>query len=203
MDPVVLIGGSAVAGKSLAELIGEARAHPGAMTYASSGYFANTHLSMQLFQDASKTLITHVPYQGAGPAIAAVLGNQVTLSTAGPASIVSFLKSDRMKVYAVMARERIASLPDVPTLRELGVDASYYVWSAVFAPANTPPEIVATLRRATAAVAGSPSFMAAMDRAGAPPAYLDGPDLDKFLGAEARVLTKVVQLIGKSPDYKP
>lgn len=195
LEPVVLFGGPAMAGKTVKEIVEKARANPDTVTYSSSGYYANTQLSMQVLANVADVTFKHVPYQGGGPAMIAVLSDQVDLSTGGPATVASQLEGNRLTPLAIMGPERHPRLPDIPTLREAAYDANFYVWSGLFAPAATPKEVLEKLRSAMKQVAQDPEFREAMEKIDTPLAYQDADEFAAFLKQEEALLIETARSI--------
>ena len=106
------------------------------------------HVPMEQLKAAERLSITHIPYTGAGPAIVGLLSGQVDALATGPASIVGHIKSGRARALAHWGTGRLAALPDVPSFKELGIDAEFAQWAGVFAPAGTPDAVVNKLREA-------------------------------------------------------
>jgi tripartite-type tricarboxylate transporter receptor subunit TctC len=144
--PQVLVARANLPASNLRELIAYAKANPGKLNYASSGNGSIQHISGELFKQLTGTLITHVPYKGAGPAVQDLLGGQVDLFFTTPASVVSQIKADKLKALAVTSPRRLASLPQVPTAAESGLsNFDLDSWFALYAPAGTPADIVQML----------------------------------------------------------
>ena len=131
-----------VSAKTAAELVAEARANPGKLTYSSAGVGSGNHLAGALFADAAGIQLTHVPYKGAGPALADVLGGVITMNFSSLPPAVPQIKAGTLKALAVTGNRRITSLPDVPTLEEQGIDATINGWHGLFAPARTPDVVL-------------------------------------------------------------
>jgi tripartite-type tricarboxylate transporter receptor subunit TctC len=131
---------------TLRELIVYAKANPGKLNYASSGNGSIQHIAGELFKQLTGTFITHIPYKGSGPAVQDLMGGQVDMFITTPAGVVSQIQGGRLKGLAVTSRQRLASLPQVPTASEAGL-AGYELdsWFALYAPAGTPADIVQTL----------------------------------------------------------
>lgn len=91
----------------------------------------------------------HVPYTGAGPAVLALLGGQVDALSTGPASVLQQVQACKLRVLSHWGEGRLTALPDVPSLKELGVPVQYFQWAGLFVPADTPPAVVETLRQAS------------------------------------------------------
>ena len=136
----------------MAELIDLARANPGKLNFASSGYGAAAHLAGELFKTMAHIDIVHVPYKGAGSALQDVISGQDQMMFATAASVVGLIKGEQVRPLAVTTLRRTAILPDVPTVDELGIKGfEATTWHGLVAPAGTPKDIIATLNRATIA----------------------------------------------------
>jgi tripartite-type tricarboxylate transporter receptor subunit TctC len=158
--PISLIGTQAnilvvnpnVPAHTMAELIDLARANPGKLNFASSGYGAAAHLAGELFKTMAHIDIVHVPYKGAGSALQDVISGQDQMMFATAASVVGLIKGEQVRPLAVTTLRRTAILPDVPTVDELGIKGfEATTWHGLVAPAGTPKDIIATLNRATIA----------------------------------------------------
>jgi len=162
--------------KSAADLLAQAKAAPGKLTYGSAGNGTSTHLAAELLKVSAKVFVTHVPYRGASPMTTDLLGGQVDLGFATLPSIASMLSSGKLRPLAVTSLKRSPLLPDVPTFAEAGV-AGYQadVWYAVFAPAGTPPDVVRRLYAAFKRAAESEEFRRRAANEGLQ-ITLDGPE---------------------------
>ncbi len=200
LEPVVLMGQASAPEDTVRKVIEAARARPSTWSYASTGYYANGHVSMEAFAHAAQVKMLHAPYQGGALALAAVAGNQVNLTTAGPASASTFVKGGRLRALAIMGDRRLPGLPDVPTLKELGLDASYHVWTGLFAPAATPQPVLEALRTAMRTVMQDAAFIAAAQKMEATLDYQDAPEFQTFVQSESRRLGEVTRRIGKIPE---
>src|SRR5207248_8474796 len=147
-DPSVLVVRAEAPYKTPKEFIAAAKARPGKINYSSSGVYGTLHVAMEIFANAAGIQLFHVPYQGGGPAVTALLAGQVEASAQGPAAVIGHIKGGKMRALGSWGSERLKLLPDVPTLKEQGYDAEFYIWSGVFAPAATPAAIVNRLRAA-------------------------------------------------------
>ena len=132
---------------SAAELVAQAKADPGRLTYSSAGVGSGNHLAGALFADAAGIQLTHVPYKGTGPALADVLSGTITMNFSSLPPAVPQIKAGTLKALAVTGTRRISSLPDVPTLQEQGIDAAINGWHGLFAPAKTPDAILDRIER--------------------------------------------------------
>src|SRR5437016_11299582 len=196
-DPTVLAVRADSPWKTLQELVADAKRRPGAITYGSSGNYGTMHMPMEMFAAAAGIKLLHVPYTGGGPAVVALLGGNVDAISSGPSTVIQHVKAGKLRVLASWGDKRLASLPDVPTLVELGYDAVFFQWSGLFAPAGTPEPVLARLREAARVGASDPKFAAAMATVETPIQYLDAPELQSFWDADAKKLADVVRRVGK------
>jgi len=199
-DPTVLVVRADGPYKTLKDLVEAAKAKPGTINYGSSGVYGTLHVAMEIFADAAGIELFHIPYQGGGPAVAALLGGQIDALASGPSAAIGQIKGGKMRALAVWGDKRLASLPDVPSMKELGYAATFYTWSGLFAPAATPSPILMTLRDAVRRTAEDPEFKEAMAKVETPIAYLDAPAFKTFLDKDAARLKVAVERIGKVPE---
>ncbi len=196
-DPTILVVRADGPYKSLKDFVDAAKANPGKINYSSSGVYGTLHVSMEIFANAANIKLFHVPYQGGGPAVTALLGGQVEALASGPAAAIGQIKGGKMRALASWSDKRLQLLPEIPTFRELGYDAEFYIWSGVFVPAATPAPIVAKLRDAVREVANSAEFKSAMEKVETPVHYLDAPEFQKYWERDAARLKLALEKIGK------
>jgi tripartite-type tricarboxylate transporter receptor subunit TctC len=197
-DPTVLVVAADSPYKTIHEFIASAKAYPNQINYSSSGVYGTLHVAMEMFANAAGIRLFHVPYQGGGPAVSALLGGQVHALASGPAAAIGQIRAGKMRALASWGDKRLALMPDLPTFKELGYkDVEFYIWSGVFVPAATPAPIQAKLREAVRAAVADPQFRGAMDKVGTPLGYLDAPEFRVFLAKDAARLKVAVEKIGK------
>jgi tripartite-type tricarboxylate transporter receptor subunit TctC len=197
-DPTVLVVAADGPYKTIQEFIAAAKAYPNQMNYSSSGVYGTLHVAMEMFANAAGIKMFHVPYQGGGPAVAALLGGQVHALASGPAAAIGQIKGGKMRALAGWGDQRLPLMPELPTFKELGYkDVEFYIWSGVFAPAATPAPIVNRLREAVRAAVADPQFRGAMEKVQTPISYLDAPEFRGFLAKDAARLKVAVEKIGK------
>ncbi len=184
--------------KTLKELVDDARKRPGELTFASSGPYGASHLPLEMFLQAAGLKMRHLPTTGGGPATTAVLGGHAQLWASPPALAAPHIAAGKMQALATWGATRLAAFPDVPTLKELGYDVEYYIWTGLFAPRGIPPHVLQTLRDATRRAVQDDEFKAAMDKAKTPIAYQDADEFKAFWDADARRIAAVIQFIGKT-----
>ena len=201
-DPTVLVVRAESPYRTLKDFVDAAKANPGKINYSSSGVYGTLHVAMEIFANAAGMRLFHVPYQGGGPAVTALLGGQVDALASGPAAAIGQIKGGKMRALAAWSDKRLALMPEVPTFKELGYDAEFYIWAGVFAPAATPQPIVARLRDAVRSAVNDPDFKAAMDKVATPVSYLDAPEFQKFWDHDAKRLAIALEKIGKVEEKK-
>jgi tripartite-type tricarboxylate transporter receptor subunit TctC len=196
-DPTVLVVRSDSPWKTYAEFIAYAKANPGKISFGSSGNYGTMHVPMEQLKTATSTFMLHVPYTGAGPAVLSLLGGQIEALSTGPASVKQHIASGRLRALAHWGDGRLASMPDVPSFKELGVPIQYSQWSGMFVPADTPAAVVESLRQAAKFAAQDPRAVGALTAAGTSFMYQDAPDFDRFVQADAKEMSALVARIGK------
>ena len=199
-DPTVLVVRADGPYRTLKDLVDAAKAKPATINYGSSGVYGTLHVAMEIFAEAAGIRLFHIPYQGGGPAVAALLGGQIDALASGPAAAIGQIKGGKMRALAVWGDKRLASMPDVPSVKELGYDATFYIWSGLFAPAATPPAVMSVLRDAVRRTVEDAEFKDAMAKVETPIAYLDAPEFKVFLDRDAARLRLAVERIGKVPE---
>ena len=196
-DPPVVVVGAERPWKSLKELLDDARRHSGEITYASSGLYGASHVPIEMLLHAAGVKMRHLPTTGGGPATTAVLGGHAALWASPPGIALPHIKAGKLRPLASFGATRLAALPDVPTLKELGYDVEYYLWAGLFAPRAVPPTVFTTLREATRRAVQDPEFRAAMDKVETPIAYQDADEFRTWWDADARRLATVIRQIGR------
>jgi len=196
-DPTVLAVRADAPWKTYQEFIADAKAHPGKLNYGSSGNYGTMHMPMEMLASATGVKLTHVPYTGAGPAIVGLLGGQVDAVATGPSTIVQHVNAGKVRVLAHWGDVKLVALPDVKSLKELGTNVEYAQWSGLFVPAATPEPVVQRLRTAARAAATDPKVKEILLTAGSPIQYLDAPEFQRYVDADAAKMTEVVRKVGK------
>ena len=197
-DPPVLVVNAERSWKTLKEAVDEIRAKPGEITFTSSGLYGASHVPMEMLMNAAGGLkMRHLITTGGGPATTAVLGGHAAMWSSPPALALPHVKAGKLRPLATWGATRLASFPDVPTLKELGYDMEYYIWTGLFAPRGTPPAVVRALREAARHAVQDPEFRGAMDKAQTPIAYQDADEFRAFWDADAARLSAVIKKIGR------
>jgi tripartite-type tricarboxylate transporter receptor subunit TctC len=197
-DPVLLLVNDQQPYKTVKDFIDDARKRPEAIIYSSGGLYGATHLPVAIFEKATGIpKMRHLPTNGGGPALTALLGNNAQASTQAMSAASQHIKSGKLWALASFGATRSELLPDVPTLKELGYNAEYYLWVGLFAPKGTPADVVATLSAALDKAAESDQFKTVVSNLGQEYAYQSAKDFAAFWDADARISDEAVQLIGK------
>ncbi|MEK6245120.1 MAG: tripartite tricarboxylate transporter substrate binding protein [Pseudomonadota bacterium] len=202
-DPTVLVVAGDSPFRTVQDFVASAKAYPNQMNYSSSGVFGTLHVAMEMFANAAGIKLFHVPYQGGGPAVTALLGGQVHALASGPAAAVGQIKAGKMRALAGWGDKRLPMMPELPTFKELGYqDVEFYIWSGVFAPVATPAPLITRLRDAVRAAVADPAFKGVMEKVQTPISYLDAPEFRGFLAKDAARLKIAVEKIGRIDEKK-
>ena len=157
------------------EFITYAKANPGKVRIGNSGTGAIWHLAAEALAEKTGAKFNHVPYDGANPAVTALLGGHIEAVTVSPAEVVAHVTAGKIKILAVMADQRLPAFDKVPTLKEKGVDLSVLTWRGIVVPKKTPQEIQDVLRAAAKKTAEDPAFKEQLAKMNLTHAYLDAP----------------------------
>ncbi|THC43408.1 tripartite tricarboxylate transporter substrate binding protein [Massilia sp. Mn16-1_5] len=196
-DPTVLVVRADSPWKTLAEFVAAVRSKPGAYSFGSSGNYGTMHVPMEMLKSEAKLHLLHVPYTGAAPAVMALLSDQVTALSTGPASVAQHVKAGKLRVLAHWGSQPLAAFPGVPSLKEAGYPVEFAQWSGLFVPSETPDAVVAKLREAAKAAANDPQVRQVMNGAGSPLQYLDTPEFQAYIAEDSKKLKEAVHRIGK------
>jgi tripartite-type tricarboxylate transporter receptor subunit TctC len=197
-DPVLLLVNTQQPYKTAKEFIEAAKKNPDSIVFSSGGLYGATHLPLAYLERATGPLkLRHLPTNGGGPAITAILGNNAQVTTQSVSATLAQVKAGKLRALASFGATRSKFLPNVPTFKELGYDVEYYLWVGIFAPKGTPPAIVTTLRTTIKQAAHSEAFLTVLTNAGQELAYLDGPDFQKFWDIDGKRTDEAVISIGK------
>jgi tripartite-type tricarboxylate transporter receptor subunit TctC len=183
--------------KTLEELIGDARANPGKLSYGSAGQGTNSHLTMELLKLARSIDLGHVPFQGSGPLKSAVLGGHVQVGSISLSTMIPLIKSGDVVALVISGDKRNPAVPDVPTMAEKGVpEASLSTVMELYAPAKTPKPVVDRLAAALATAMKNPETAVALDKAGLE-LYHQPPDVSRREAErEAEVVLAAAKKLG-------
>lgn len=180
--------------KTVADVIANAKAQPGKLTYASAGNGTSIHLAGEVFASQAKVDMLHIPYKGSGPAVTDLLGGQVNYMFDSITSAKPHILSGKLRAVGLTTAKRSSALPNVPTLAESGL-AGYEVspWFAVFAPASTPKPIIAKLNAALLDAMKQPDIKAKFETIGAESIGSTPEELGKYLNQEIARWGKLIK----------
>lgn len=193
--PQVLFVNSKVSSRNLRDLIDYSKSHPIDLTYASVSPGSASHLTMELLKLQTGATIRHIPYRGAGPAVSDVIGGQVSMMTVIAGSVVPHIMSGRVRALAVTSAERFNLLPDVPTLKETGIEGleELNAWIALVAPKGTSKEIISKLSKASADILNDPDVVDRLRQLGFKSDYKTPSQLDAKMRSERSMWEKVAK----------
>ncbi|MCD1262310.1 tripartite tricarboxylate transporter substrate binding protein [Shinella sp. AETb1-6] len=192
--PNVLVVNPALPAKNVEELLALLKGAPDQYSYASSGNGTPLHLSGELFKSMAGVEMVHIPYKGAGPALNDVIANQVPIMFDNLPSSSGHIKAGTLRALAVTTKERAASFPDVPTVAESGIPGyETYTWNALFAPAGTPPEVIARLNQSANTALKDPAVAERMKEFSATIVGSTPEELGAHVKAEIAKWTPVVR----------
>jgi tripartite-type tricarboxylate transporter receptor subunit TctC len=194
-DPCVVFVQKDAKWKDFAEFIADAKARPDMITYSSSGPFGPTHLPTEMLQQATGTQMRHVPTNGGAPAMNMLVGGHVDLFFTVPALAMQFVEAGKLRPLVGSGDKRIAELPAVPTLKELGVDLEYAVWAGVFMQKSVPAGIRKTIEDAVAKIAADPTFQAAVAKTGSTLAYQNAADFQAWWEKDSAAMDTTIKKI--------
>jgi tripartite-type tricarboxylate transporter receptor subunit TctC len=199
--PQVMVVNPQLPAKTVAEFIDYAKANPGELSMASSGVGASPHLSGEYFKSLAKIDMVHVPYRGSGAAYPDLISGKVQVlfdNLGGPA--LQMVRSGQLRALAVTSAKRWPLLPDLPTIAETVPGYDVDVWYGMFAPKNTPPEIVKQLNAALANVVADPQIAARFAQDGGLPSPMPVESLGKFLRDDQARWRKMVEAAGLTAE---
>ena len=196
-DPSLVFVNTSQPWMTLEDLVDDARKRPGEILYASGGLYGTTHVAIEIFEKATATRMRHLPTTGGGPALTAVLGNHAALLAAHPAVGGPQFKAGKLRPLVTMGQQRVATFPDVPTMKEMGYDGEYYQWNGVFVQAKVPEPIVRFWREAVAKAVKDPELIASVARQGTSVTYLDADEFQPWWDRDSKVTEDAVRAIGK------
>ena len=187
--------------KTVSEMIAYAKANPGKINFGSPGNGSSPHLSGELFKSMAKVDLTHIPYKGSAPAVADLLGNQISIMFDNLPSVIPHVRSGKLRAIAITTATRSPELPDVPTIAEAGLPGYEAAsWFGLFAPADTPAPVLATLSTALAKVLSNPDVQKKISMQGGEVVNETPAQFAAFIKAETTKWGKVVKDSGARID---
>lgn len=198
-SPTLIVVNAESPWKTLADLIRDAKAKPGFYAFGSGGIYGMSHLPAEIFARAAGLKFRHVPYTGGGPTLAALVGKHIDFATMYPGPTLPLVKGNKIRALAVQGDQRLKGYPDVPTVKELGLDAEFSGWVGFVAPQKTPAAIVNRLREVSRLVAEDKKFIEMIENSGDEVRFVSGEKMGAYLDYESAKIGKVmVDLIRES-----
>ncbi|MEO6744410.1 MAG: tripartite tricarboxylate transporter substrate binding protein [Caldimonas sp.] len=198
---LALVGKAGLAPNTLGELIKQAKAKPGGLSYASSGPGTPYHMAGELFKAMAGISMVHIPYRGSSGARSDVLGGQVDLMFDAIPTMTEHIRAGKVKVYGTTGKARSPVLPNVPTMAEAGVPGyEAVIWLGLMAPKGTPPAIVSRLNAEVTKIVGSPDVAKAWAAQGATPMTMSTDAFTRYLNQDIEKWARIVKISGAKPD---
>ncbi|WP_459615271.1 tripartite tricarboxylate transporter substrate binding protein [Bordetella sp. 2513F-2] len=199
VSPLVAAVASNAPFKTAQELVAHARAHPGEVSFGSSGNGSSAHLTTELLKLLTRTDMVHVPYRGAAPALVDLMGGQISLFLDPPPNLIEPAKAGRIRLIGVASDKRLPVLPDVPTFAEQGIEGLMgSTWAAVIAPAGVPQEIVQRMSEEIGRIIRGQEAQARLEAMGTLPEGSTPQDCRRFIEAETVKWARVIREAGVS-----
>jgi tripartite-type tricarboxylate transporter receptor subunit TctC len=196
----VLVANNAFPGKSVAELIAYAKAHPGKLNMATPGVGSAGHVSGEMFKMMTGVSMVHVPYRGSVPALTDLMSGQVQVMFDNLPSSIEHIRAGRIRALAVTPAQRSAAIPDVPTMGETVPGYVGGGWSGIGAPRNTPREIIDLLNREVNDALTDPKIAGRLENLGSPVLMLSPAEFQQLIEAETVRWAKVVRFANIKPE---
>ena len=199
--PQVLVVNAQTPFKSIADLVAHAKANPGKLNYSTGGVGTLPHLNAELFKSVSGTNILHVPYKGGGPALTAVVAGEVQMTFDTVSTSLQLIQDGKLRALAIVGPKRAPELPGVPAMPEIGFPSvTSGAWTALMAPRDTPPAIIAKLNAATNSALQGDAMKAALSKLGAQPRGGKPEDLTAHLQRETEKWKPIVAALNLKVD---
>lgn len=200
-QPNVLVVNPSFPAQSVADFIALAKAKPGGLSYASPGAGTSNHLAMEMLKKAAGIFVVHIPYRGGGAAVTDVLGNQVPILFINVDVALPHIRAGRLRPLAVSSAQRTPVLPEVPTLAESGFPGFEATsWTAVYAPARTPADVVARLHGEIQKALARPDVGDRLRQGGFVPSQMTQAEFVQFNAKEYAKWGEAVRRSGATPD---
>ena len=195
--PNILIVNPALPANSVKELIALAAKSPWKISFASTGQGTSSHLSSELFKLMANVDITHIPYKGGPPAVADLIGGQVNMMFINMPTGIGHVKSGKARILAVSSLRRVSQLPEVPTVDQAGLKGyDTQAWSGLYAPAGTPPEVIAKLNAEVVKILKMPAVREQLAAQGAEPVGDSPEEFARFMRDEIAKWAKLIKISG-------
>jgi tripartite-type tricarboxylate transporter receptor subunit TctC len=193
----VMVVHNSVPAKSLKEFIELARRYPGKLNFSSSGAGSTNHLASELLNGRYKLKMVHVPFKGSGPALVALMSGEVDVGTLAVPGAIPIIRAKRVRPLAVLSKERVPALPDVPTAKESGVDDFVVsIWYGMLAPAGTPRDYINRLNAEIRKALASPDMKQRLAASGVDPLVSTPDEFANHIKSETVRYAKIIKDAG-------
>lgn len=188
--------------KTLADMIKDCKAKPSTYAFSSGGLYGGSHMPAEVLMKAVGITARHVPYQGGGPSLVALVGKHVDFATNFLPACLSLIKGNKLRALAVMSDTRLKVLPDVPTVKELGIDADYSNWIGMAIPKKTPKDITEKVGELMVKVTKDKSFNDTVETTGDEVYFMDSQKLTALWDTESEKIGKLMVELVKASSKK-
>ncbi|MBS0430227.1 MAG: tripartite tricarboxylate transporter substrate binding protein [Proteobacteria bacterium] len=198
-DPAAITVKAEAPWNTIEEFLADARKKPDSMRVGNSGNGSIWHLAAAALEDKTGTKFNHIPFQGAAPAVLALMGGHIEAVAVSPAEVTTYVQAGKLKTLMVMADKRVKGFEKVPTAKEKGIDLSIGTWRGLGAPKNTPPEVMARLRDLAAKTAAEPAMHEVMDKQNLGYVYTDGAAFKETLAKDDAYFKGLITKLNLKP----
>lgn len=199
--PQFLVVSPAVPAKNVAEFVAHARANPGKMSYGSVSIGSASHLTMEMLKTAAKVDVVHIPYKGAPPVLADLLGGQIHAGFFVPGNVLGYMKDGRLRAIAATGRKRFTSVPDVPTMIEQGFpDFEAVAWIGFLAPGRTPKNVIERYNREIVRIAALPEVKGKLEALSMEVVATSAEDFRRWIAKEIPLWGQVIKDTGATAE---
>ena len=199
-SPLLLFANPTFAPNNVRELITLAKQEPGKLSAGTPGIGSPHHLALLMLNSLAKVDIVNVPYRGAALVVNDVLAGQIPMGWGAPTAVMPHVATGKLKILGVSVPQRVASLPDVPTIAESVPGFNLELWFAVAAPAKTPPDILARYSKDIAEIVAQPDVQDRIRKVGLTPAYMAGDKFHEVIRSDHERFGKFIRDAGITPD---
>jgi len=193
MSPTLIIVPYDSPWKTVNDLVNDAKAKPDHYVFCSGSLYSSSHVPAELLASAFKLKFNHVPYTGGGECISALVGKHADFGTQYPGSSIPLIMGKKLRALAVQANQRLKALPDVPSVKELGLDIEFYGWAGISAPSKTPMPIVEKLRQAAKKVVEDKTYIDMIEKRGDEVRFKMGDEMTQYWDTEAAMIAKLIK----------
>ncbi|MDI3381238.1 Bug family tripartite tricarboxylate transporter substrate binding protein [Xenophilus aerolatus] len=198
-DPAAITVKAESPWNTIEEFLADAKKKPESMRVGNSGNGSIWHLAAAALEDKTGTKFNHIPFQGAAPAVLALMGGHIEAVAVSPAEVTTYVQAGKLKTLMVMADKRVKGFEQVPTAKEKGIDLSIGTWRGLGAPKNTPPEVMAKLRDLAARTAAEPAMHEVMDKQNLGYVYTDGAAFKETLAKDDAYFKGLITKLNLKP----